>query len=34
MTKEENASSFIKAMFDVPSEVFQYVGYGLFVGKK
>jgi len=24
----------IKEMFDVPSEVFQYAGYGLFVGKK
>jgi arsenite methyltransferase len=24
----------IKAMFDVPSEVFEYTGYGLFVGKK
>jgi len=24
----------IKKMFDVPSEVFQYAGYGLFVGKK
>jgi arsenite methyltransferase len=24
----------IKGMFDVPSEVFQYAGYGLFVGKK
>jgi ubiquinone/menaquinone biosynthesis C-methylase UbiE len=24
----------IKEMFDVPLEVFQYIGYGLFVGKK
>jgi hypothetical protein len=24
----------IKEMFDVPSEVFQYAGYGLFVGMK
>jgi len=24
----------IKEMFDVPSEVFQYAGYGLFVGRK
>lgn len=24
----------IKAQFDVPTEVFQYLGYGLFVGKK
>ena len=24
----------IKEMFDVPSEVFQYAGYGLYVGKK
>jgi hypothetical protein len=24
----------IKEMFDVPSEVFQYAGYGLFAGKK
>ncbi|MEJ2353056.1 MAG: hypothetical protein P8Y03_24980 [Anaerolineales bacterium] len=24
----------IKEMFDVPSEVFQYAGYGLFTGKK
>jgi hypothetical protein len=24
----------IKKQFDVPPEVFQYLGYGLFVGKK
>lgn len=24
----------MKTMFDVPADVFQYAGYGLFVGRK